>query len=112
MRILVHELPGRLRFKVPDLKEDPARADALAKAMLVCPGVIAARANALTGSLVVEHDGAPGRRGALLAAMGAVSPPPRTTAPAHLSAVMMMLADAVLQRLVERALRAAVAALI
>ncbi len=111
MTTLVHELPGRLRFRVPDLKGHPERADALVAAMLARSGVITAWASTLTGSLTVEHDGASDRRAALLATLG-------VTAPRHpaildqMPRTAVMLVDALIQRLIEWALHVAVATLI
>jgi copper chaperone CopZ len=55
--ILAHELPGRLRFSLPGLRGDAERAAALRDALAGLAGVQAVNANALTGSVLVRHDG-------------------------------------------------------
>ncbi len=108
MTVLVHDLPGRLRFRVTGLKGRPAVAASVVGRMLTLPGVTAARANAVAGSLVVEHDAGPTRRGEIMAALSAraaaLAPESRTSLAATL------LVEAVMQRLVERALQAAIIA--
>jgi Heavy metal associated domain 2 len=110
MAWLLHELPGRLRAREPAIKGHPARAAALAADLRKLPGVIWVSANALTGSVVVEHHGA---RSAIFGVLGigpesasAVSTPPPMSGPLEAFAAW------VAERLLERALRAAVAALI
>jgi hypothetical protein len=108
--LLVHDLPGRLRFSLGAIKGHPVRASALAARLLAAPGILAARANPLTGSLVVEHDGSPGRREAVIAALDAGAP--TDSVPARDGGIAEMLATALIERLLERALHAAVAAII
>ncbi|MBV8613694.1 MAG: hypothetical protein JOY66_07945 [Acetobacteraceae bacterium] len=110
MAWLLHELPGRLRAREPAIKAHPARAAALAADLRELPGVFRASANPVTGSVVVEHHGA---RGAILGALG-IDPESTSAAPsASLSfRPLEALAAAVAERLLERALRAAVTAFI
>jgi len=110
MAWLLHELPGRLRAREPAIKGHPARAGALAAELRKLPGVIRASANALTGSVVVEHHGA---RSAILGVLG-IGPESASAvlAPSPISGPLEALAAAVAERLLERALRAAVTALI
>lgn len=54
-----HEMPGRLRLRVPDIERQPALATALSAALAQEPGVRQVRANAACGSLVVGYE--PGR---------------------------------------------------
>jgi hypothetical protein len=108
--VLVHDLPGRVRFSIGGIKGHPVRASAVAARLLDLPGVLAARANPLTGSLIVEHDGVPGRREAVLSAVEASGPV--VLARHRESGIAEMLATALVERLLERALHAAVAAII
>lgn len=53
----VHHVPGRLRIKLPELKRNPQLAAAIETTVLNMPGVVGARINAVTGSLLVHYDG-------------------------------------------------------
>ncbi|MCS6892242.1 MAG: hypothetical protein NZN45_11560 [Rhodovarius sp.] len=55
--LLVHRLPGRLRLRLPALRGDAAGMAALSARIAALPGVSRAEASALTGSLVLFHDG-------------------------------------------------------
>ena len=57
---LQHELPGRLRVRIPAVRGDAAAARRAVGAALLCAGVRQADANPATGSLLVEHDGVRG----------------------------------------------------
>lgn len=88
--ILLHRLPNRLRLGLPALRngrtpppapteaeEDttaPSLAEAVETAVGAVEGVTNARANPVTGTLLVEHDGASGREAAILAALYDVLP--------------------------------------
>lgn len=88
--ILLHRLPNRLRLGLPALRdgrtpspiptesgEDVSGgglAEALETAVGAVEGVTNACANPVTGTLLVEHDGAPGREAAILAALYDVLP--------------------------------------
>ena len=52
----VHALPGRLRVKVAGVKKSPPMAGHVEQALLQEPGVTAAEANPLTGSVLVHFD--------------------------------------------------------
>ncbi len=56
MTSYVHHLPGRLRLKLPALKRNAAYAQALQTSLSTVPGVLAVRANTLTGSLLISYD--------------------------------------------------------
>jgi hypothetical protein len=130
MIILVHDVPGRLRFFAPRVKRDQRAAAALRRRARAVPGVAAASANPLTGSLLVHHDGALATRARILDALEvadpgpALAPPPpppprrepvRAAAPSPTTrgdAIAELVANAVAERLVERALRMAVSALL
>ena len=87
---LLHRLPTRLRLGVPALREPtslppgaereeaiPASslADTVESAVSNVEGVTSAQANSVTGSLLVEHDGAPGREDAIMSTLYDVLPP-------------------------------------
>jgi Heavy metal associated domain 2 len=66
---IAHEVPGRVRLEAAILKGDAA-ACAAAKACLAdLPGVRSARANPLTGSLTIVHDGSAASRKAVMRAL-------------------------------------------
>jgi hypothetical protein len=67
--ILVHEMPRRMRFVVPALKGDHARAAALCERLLAARLVQTADFNPITGSVVVTHDQLVGTRDAVLRAL-------------------------------------------
>jgi copper chaperone CopZ len=91
--ILLHRLPARLRLGVPALRDgaevpplqkadtDSSLADVVETAVGAVDGVTHASANPVTGSLLVEHDGAPGREAAIVTALHDVLPPNSRTAP-------------------------------
>lgn len=110
MAWLLHELPGRLRAREPAIKGHPARAAALAADLRILPGVTWASSNAVTGSVVVEHDGA---RGAILDMLG-ISAEAASAVPTPLPTIepLETLAASVVEHLLEHVLRAAVTALI
>lgn len=88
--ILLHRLPNRLRLGVPALRhgrtpfpipsepeEDdpgPGLAEAVETAVGAVEGVTNASANPVTGTLLVEHDGVPGREATVVAAVYDVLP--------------------------------------
>ena len=51
----VHDVPGRLRVKFHQMKNNPHRLEQI-KALLEVEGVHKIKSNALTGSVVVEYD--------------------------------------------------------
>jgi hypothetical protein len=53
---VVHRLASRTRLRVPDLRRDHERCGVVVEALSHCPEVVAARANPMTASIVVEHD--------------------------------------------------------
>ena len=110
MAWILHELPGRLRAREPAIKGHPARAAALAADLRKLSGVFRASANPVTGSVVVEHDGA---RAAILGALG-IGPESASAVPSASPTFgpLEALAASVAERLLERALRAAVTALV
>ena len=110
MTALLHEVPGRLRVRDPAIAGDASRAASRAALVQALPGIRRVKANPLTGSLVVEHDGAPERRDAILAALGLATHASPILAPP--SRRIEALFDAIVDRLLERILRTAVAVLL
>ncbi len=56
MSLYLHEVPGRLRIKVPDLKRNPQKARTLQRRLNGFAGVLSASVNSITGSLLVHYD--------------------------------------------------------
>ncbi|WP_148040522.1 HMA2 domain-containing protein [Marichromatium sp. AB32] len=52
---ICHQVPGRVRLRVPLLLAEPAAAAALVKALRALPGVEGVRSNPACASLVVRH---------------------------------------------------------
>ena len=67
--VLVHDVPGRLRFVAPVLKSEPDRAATLHTCLCQLDGVRAIRFNKLAGSVIVEYDTRTGTREAVLQAL-------------------------------------------
>jgi hypothetical protein len=55
--IVVHRLPGRLRLRLTELKNDSAALTDIAAKLQAIPGVQAVEANVLTGSLLLRYAG-------------------------------------------------------
>lgn len=53
---IVHAIPGRVRMRVPRMRNDPALADILATRIANRPGVTEVRANTACASLIVDYD--------------------------------------------------------
>ncbi|NDY56915.1 heavy metal translocating P-type ATPase [Desulfovibrio sulfodismutans] len=71
---VVHELPRRIRLKGGLFRHPRLNPDRLEAHLASLPGVERVRTNPYAGSLVVRHDGLPGRTGDILAALGALPP--------------------------------------
>lgn len=56
MSYYVHEVPGRMRIKIPELKGNPALADEVRCFVTDMPGVESATINIVTGSILINHD--------------------------------------------------------
>jgi hypothetical protein len=78
---VVHDIPGRIRFAIPALKGSAARGRALGAYAEAITGVAAARVNPLTGSLIIEYNGAAQTRERIFAALHAASLRLRPRAP-------------------------------
>jgi hypothetical protein len=59
---VAHEVPGRLRLEAALLKGDAAACAAAEASLSELPGIHSARANTLTGSLTVVHEGSAASR--------------------------------------------------
>ncbi len=100
-----------MRFMARAVKGAPGLALELEARVRRLPGILSARANPLTGSLLVEHDGAPERRSSVLAALHAIDRSGRSPQIARgLSGAADAVVGEIMDRLIERALHAAVAA--
>jgi Heavy metal associated domain 2 len=53
---IAHELPGRIRIRVPAVRGDAALFDRLAENVASTPNIVEVRANARTGSLTIYGD--------------------------------------------------------
>jgi hypothetical protein len=53
---LVHDSPGRVRFRLPWLREHRDEADAIAVVLAALPGVAEVQARPFTGSVLVSYD--------------------------------------------------------
>ena len=53
---IVHSLPGRVRLRVDALRRNPVLAQAVEQRAAAIGGVLTARANPLSGSLLVYYD--------------------------------------------------------
>jgi hypothetical protein len=118
---LVHDIPGRIRFAIPALKSSAARGQALRAYVEAITGVAAARVSPLTGSLIIEYDGAARTRGWIFEALHQVGYDVRIREPLSGSAkrsspldamVTGAFAKAFVRMIVEEALSAAVVAII
>jgi hypothetical protein len=56
MRYYVHDVPGRLRVKIPLLKGNQSQADEIQRMLIGVGGVRNTSFNPLTGSLIVVYD--------------------------------------------------------
>lgn len=59
---ILHDIPGRLRVKVPAVKEDPKYAERLRHLVLMVPEVTTVRISETSGSVVVSYDTNPKNR--------------------------------------------------
>ncbi|WPL18749.1 Silver exporting P-type ATPase [Thiorhodovibrio winogradskyi] len=64
---LIHQLPGRLRLRIPALNQPDYPAGALELWMEACPAVRSVRANPRARALILEYAGGPRARAAALA---------------------------------------------
>ncbi len=107
---VAHELPGRLRLRSSRLRRDPVLTEAMAARLRTSPGVLSVTVSPRTGSLLIHHDGAPGRADALRAKFAVTS---GAQAPGRsVDAAVERLTAALLGHMVERLLGAVAAALI
>jgi hypothetical protein len=54
---IVHQMPGRVRFRAPAKRGDPSFFDAVETGLRKCPMVDALSTNARSGSVLVHHQG-------------------------------------------------------
>jgi Heavy metal associated domain 2 len=116
---VAHAVPGRLRLQVRALAGNPQRAAWLRHQLLSLPGVVSAKPNLTTGSIVVEYASDLTDRDLILASLRRQTPTateararrqPET--PPVLAALGERLAHVIAEYLVNRAATALVAAII
>jgi hypothetical protein len=56
MSYYLHNVPGRLRVKTPQVKGNEARAEEVRRMLLTIEGVIDVCINTVTGSILVQYD--------------------------------------------------------
>ncbi len=56
MSYYLHEIPGRLRVKIPDLKRSPKTAWDIQVLLKNLPGIKSSSTNTVTGSIIVYYD--------------------------------------------------------
>ncbi len=66
--IVVHRLPGRVRLRLAELRNDPESLASMVGRLRGVPGIRAAEANAVTGGLLLHYEG---QEAAILAAAAA-----------------------------------------
>lgn len=118
MFLRVHDVPGRLRFSSPMLKRNAAAAKEICAQLGAFPGVKQASANPNTGSLIVYYDGASVTRSDILSLVQ-VARLPIGSQPGHDQSaaapqpdLIDMVVQSMAERLLERMVQVAVAALI
>lgn len=52
---LIHQVPGRVRLKIPEKRSDQSFFEALAERLKECTGVTEVNVNGRTGSLLIRH---------------------------------------------------------
>lgn len=72
--VVVHELPGRLRLKTPLLRRPHLDSDHLAGLVAEIDGVRSVRINAGAESVIVDYDGTPAARRAVLRKLALLAP--------------------------------------
>jgi len=56
MGYYLHEIPGRMRIKIPALRRNSDGAEEIQALLEDFPGIISALVNPVTGSILVHHD--------------------------------------------------------
>lgn len=69
MTSYTHHIPGRLRTRYPQLKNNPARARTVAAAIRNIDGVLSVETSVVTGSVLIRYDANASKRDALLEAL-------------------------------------------
>ena len=110
--LVAHSTPTRMRIKLVKARRCADDLAVLKQLLLQQADVLTVHFNPLTGSLLVQHDNAPERRGSILAALAATDQSGLRSAPLErgLRSAQEAVARAALEWLIERAVQAAVAA--
>src|SRR5919197_5946002 len=98
MVFAIHHVPGRLRIRNLRIKGNAGHAARYCDVVRCLPGVFAARASAVTGSVVIEYDVDITDRAQLLRLLEAK----RTGALARRAKLVEKLGEVLVQRLLER----------
>jgi len=56
MSYYVHQIPGRLRLRIPELKKNPRIARDIQELLEDLPGINSSSANTVTGSIIAHYD--------------------------------------------------------
>ena len=107
--ILAHDIAGRLRAIVPQVRDNPRGADSLCSILRSLEGVIEVRANPACGSVTVRYKNGATVRAQVLEALGH---PELAPSGARTKGVADLLAEALAKHLADVAMHAVVAALV
>ena len=113
----VHHIPGRVRIRVKDVKQNEARASSLKRMIESAEGVKSVEINTLTGSVLIRYDTATTDSSSLLGRLGVSHEPqipirratPSVPSPAPLqNAIGKAVAKAVISYAAEKAVERSV----
>ena len=123
MILLLHDVPGRLRFRTSRIKGNRRQAAALRRRARALPGATHAILNPITGSLIVHYEGDRDTRNAIIAGISEIAREPVAAGPDRGTArvpvsgrdhpdLVDMLANMLAEHLAELLVRGLVSALI
>lgn len=69
MGCYVHQVPGRLRVKIPSVKNNPGKASDVRRILEQIEGIDSTAVNTITGSIVIHYDSRAVDSGAILDAL-------------------------------------------
>lgn len=110
----IHQMPGRLRVRVPEVKGKPAQASKLAASIQRLDGVTSVETNPRTGSVLILYEEGLTGAAPLLALLNVTVPPPMAKPHTQVTAEKIPGAAAwyVLEKALERSVAVILAALI